>query len=397
MYIIPEYSSSSANETYHGLILTLQDALLILEATRQKILPIIKRRLNDIERKTITLGSVFAWSETKCGMKRWTDGKIWLASKIKGPFLIYCEQDEARNNLEDGLVKQSFSLTTKQNEKFNLICYYRAKERADGIIQGQIPSEDPVLRNLQFDTNVYLSGILQFKPTGFAQTAGHQPPQMPQYARNVRYDYAPPPPYVKPQQAYELPLLHNYYNPQHLLPTRYVQAPGVPGLQAYQVQPPLPQQLLLQMHILQQPQPPYAQHNQSVYVPRRISAPHGEHIPAAGWGAPPSTEIMSYNSGYPATMMPVPTMPYPSGQNLTTYSHMQKQPSPNFTYSATPVISHTSHTSLLPLAASQQLPSISKETAQKTTLPSILPQIALCTTLPLPAAQSKVDKHPLIK
>lgn len=385
MYIIPEYSSSSPNETYHGLILTLQDALLVLEATRQKILPIIKRRLNDIERKTITLGSVFAWSETKCGMKRWTDGKIWLASKIKGPFLIYCEQDDDRNNLADGLIKQSFSLTTKQNEKFNLVCYYNAKERADGIIQGQIPSEDPVLRNLQFDTNVYPSGILQFKPTGFAQGTVPQSMPMPQFAGNVQF--VPPPLFPKPQHAYDPSFPPNYYNPQQFVSAPYVQAPAVSGIQAYQVQPPIPQQQLPPMHFIQHPQP-YTQPHPSIYVPRRIPAPHPEPVQIAGWVASPSTDCMTYTSSYPATMMPQAAVSYPPGQNLPAYSHLPKQPSPTFTYSAAPMVRPTV---LLPLDSSRQLPSISKETAQKTTLPSILPHIALCTARPLPVAQSSVE------
>lgn len=379
MYIIPEYPSTSANETYHGLILTLQDAVLVLEATRQKILPIIKRRLNDMERKTITLGSVFVWSETKCGMKRWTDGKIWLASKIKGPFLIYCEQDESRNNLKDGLVKQSFSLTTKLNERLNLICYYRANERADGIIQGKVPSEDPLLRNLQFDSNVYLGGILQFKPTGYAHTPVPHQPQVQHYAPAVRYEYAPAPQYVKTQHAYELP--YSYYSPPHLVPPRYVQTPEVPG---FQVQPHLQQHVLQPLHMVQQPQA-YAQPQHSIYAPRRISLPPGELIPAPGWVPHPGPEIVSYPSSYPATMFPAPAILYHPGPNLAAYSHSHQHPSPNFTYSATPVVPHTSQTSLLPITSSQQLPSISKEaSSQKTTLPSILPQVSLQSNPILP-------------
>lgn len=152
------------NQTYHGLILTIQDAFLILEGIRQNILPQVKRRLNDAERKQITAGSIFAWNETELGMKRWTDGKTWLASKVKGPFLIYREHDSERNVKSDGLVKQSFSFTTKQNEKLHLIAYYDLQDRIAGICTGKIPLQDPVLAKLSLDPAVYLNELRGTNP-----------------------------------------------------------------------------------------------------------------------------------------------------------------------------------------------------------------------------------------
>lgn len=153
-------SEKHSFETYHGLILSLQDALLVLEATRLKILPNVRRRLNDVERKQILEGLVFAWNESECGMKRWTDGKLWLASKVKSPFLTYQEHDEFRNIKPNGLIKQIFSLTTKQNEKLHLVAYYDPKKRSQGIITEKVPSQDPKLKNIQLDPFVYLNDIL---------------------------------------------------------------------------------------------------------------------------------------------------------------------------------------------------------------------------------------------
>lgn len=142
--------------------MNLQDALLILEGIRLGVLPKVQRRLNDFERKFITAGNVYAWKENEMGMKRWTDGKSWLASKVKGPFLIYQEHDGTRNVKENGLVKQSFSLTTKQNEKFHLIAYYDPAERAKGNTTGKVPSQDPDLLKLLLDPSVYLSNFLHY-------------------------------------------------------------------------------------------------------------------------------------------------------------------------------------------------------------------------------------------
>lgn len=155
-------TSVAKNTTYHGLVITLQDAILILEGIRVGVLPKVQRRLNDFERKCIVPGSIYAWNESELCMKRWTDGKSWLASKVKGPFLIYQEHDGARNVKANGLIKQSFSLTTKQNEKFHLIAYFDPAERAKGITTGRIPSQDPFLLKLQLDPSVYLTDFLHY-------------------------------------------------------------------------------------------------------------------------------------------------------------------------------------------------------------------------------------------
>lgn len=153
-------SLGNSCETYHGLILSLQDALLVLEATRLKLLPNVRRRLNSIERKQILEGLVFAWNESECGMKRWTDGKYWLASKVKSPFLTYQEYDETRNVKPNGLVKQIFSLTTKQGEKLHLVAYYDPEKRSKGTVTGDVPSQDSKLLKLRLDPLVYLNDII---------------------------------------------------------------------------------------------------------------------------------------------------------------------------------------------------------------------------------------------
>lgn len=160
MQVEPDLTRTYTGRTYFGLILSLQDALLVLEGTRRQLLPYVKRRLNDEERKQICAGAVYAWNESDCGMKRWTDGKIWLASKVKSPFLTYQELDESRNVKPDGLVKQIFSLSTKQNEKLHLIAYYDPLQRMNGHLVDKTPSFDPTLSALSLDSEIYQDDIL---------------------------------------------------------------------------------------------------------------------------------------------------------------------------------------------------------------------------------------------
>lgn len=57
----------------------VRDALVILEAVRLNILPLIKRRLLASERDEIQSGHVYVWEEAQDdgGLIRWTDGRRW--------------------------------------------------------------------------------------------------------------------------------------------------------------------------------------------------------------------------------------------------------------------------------------------------------------------------------
>lgn len=144
MFIIPEFNPQldshdlplalvAANIiTYQGRIRNVYDALLILEGTRLDILPTINRRLTPPERQQyIKPNTIFVWNETKCGMKRWTDGKLWLALKVyHGQFLIYKQLDKDKNVMPHGLIKQLFLVVNKLNHRLHLICYYRHDDQA---------------------------------------------------------------------------------------------------------------------------------------------------------------------------------------------------------------------------------------------------------------------------
>ncbi|PGH18644.1 hypothetical protein AJ80_04391 [Polytolypa hystricis UAMH7299] len=175
-------------ETYHGHVRTPADAIILFEACRLGLLPRVQRRLSEKERQAIKSGSVFVWDEREAGMRRWTDGKSWSASRVSGSFLTYREMEGKRGGAHvqsskggktpesnrgsdedggdggeegpdgyrykpDGLMKQSFSITTSTGQHLHLISYYaRSHPTAAGLNQ---PSTDPALRNIRPQKGLY--------------------------------------------------------------------------------------------------------------------------------------------------------------------------------------------------------------------------------------------------
>ncbi|KIM98145.1 hypothetical protein OIDMADRAFT_83639, partial [Oidiodendron maius Zn] len=168
-------------DTYHGHVRTPADAIKLFEACRLGLLPRVQRRLSEKERQSIRSGSVFVWDEREAGMRRWTDGKSWSASRVSGSFLTYREMEGKRgggqfNNArragktpdsgrgsdedqemdgdgpdgyrykQDGLMKQSFSITTSAGQHLHLISYY-SRPHANSPELPQ-PTTDPQLRHI---------------------------------------------------------------------------------------------------------------------------------------------------------------------------------------------------------------------------------------------------------
>ncbi|KAI1082453.1 Gti1/Pac2 family-domain-containing protein [Whalleya microplaca] len=172
-------------ETYHGFVRTPVDAIKLFEACRLGLLPRVQRRLSEKERQSIRSGSVFVWDEREAGMRRWTDGKSWSASRVSGSFLTYREMEGKRGGgfptarrsngrtpdgsrlsdedpegepegyryKADGLMKQSFSITTSQGQHLHLISYYsRPHSGAPELPQ---PSTDQSLRHIVPQKGMY--------------------------------------------------------------------------------------------------------------------------------------------------------------------------------------------------------------------------------------------------
>ena len=278
-------------ETYNGHVRTPQDAIILFEACRIGMLPRVQRRLSEKERQSIRSGSVFVWDEREAGMRRWTDGKSWSASRVSGSFLTYREMEGKRGGSgfppptktpesgknsgddggdgeegpdgyrykPDGLMKQSFSITTSTNQHLHLISYNsRAHPNAPGLQQ---PSNDPNLRTIRPAKGLYPESTINDQQNVPAVTrspmAGASPytmaPQpLPGYPRP---DAAHPHGYAYAPQPHPFPIASMPSPPpgygQHQYPNGYGAPPfGQPGLPPiagqhyplphYSPQPPIP-------------------------------------------------------------------------------------------------------------------------------------------------------------
>jgi hypothetical protein len=119
-------------------------------------------------------------------MRRWTDGKSWSASRVSGSFLTYREMEGKRGGSAlptapavkrasgkspegsatgdsdgegpdgyrykpDGLMKQSFSITTSSGQHLHLISYY-SRSNSNNLPQ---PTNDAQLRHIRPPKNMY--------------------------------------------------------------------------------------------------------------------------------------------------------------------------------------------------------------------------------------------------
>lgn len=157
-------TGSQQQPTYRGHIKTTKDAILLLaacdlvdDAGAPGVPPPrrVNRRLLDSERADlICSGSIFVWDEKEAGMRRWTDGKCWSASRVSGCFLTYRELEARKkpsssitggptSNLykAEGLIKQSLSMTTTSGRKLHVISYYTKRDVREGLLR--CVSEDP--------------------------------------------------------------------------------------------------------------------------------------------------------------------------------------------------------------------------------------------------------------
>lgn len=233
-------------ETYHGHVRTPADAVILFEACRLGLLPRVQRRLSEKERQNIKSGSVFVWDEREAGMRRWTDGKSWSASRVSGSFLTYREMegkrggsnafappvstmsvgrgekspndsDEEGLDLEgpdgyrykpDGLMKQSFSITTAMHQKLHLISYYaRSHPSSQNLTQ---PSIDPALKHIRPVKGMYPDSTVHEQQNVPAVTRTPMLPAIPHHspvsAYMTRPSAAHPVSYATPGPAYVWPL-----------------------------------------------------------------------------------------------------------------------------------------------------------------------------------------------
>ncbi|KAA8908973.1 hypothetical protein TRICI_004673 [Trichomonascus ciferrii] len=293
-------------ETYHGHIRTQLDAIIIFEACRLGRLPRIRRRLSERERLQIKSGSVYVWDEGEAGMRRWTDGKSWSASRVSGSFLTYREMEGNRRSSPErpgkkratddgsdslkykagGLYKQSFSIVTASRLKLHLISYYTKEEIASGRLPQ--PSTDEQFEDIRIPIHMYpdttpsgsnlppavtTSPLDTPKSAAVSPTPNYDQPPMDAYAPPTS---APPPFSTNPYQMHIPPQMH-YYPPQQQQQQPYLTLPQVDTISSGSFVP----------------LPPLHQQNNSPAPPLtkklRTGSPRSEHPSSIPLPSPPSS------------------------------------------------------------------------------------------------------------
>ncbi|KAJ1503758.1 hypothetical protein HMI54_007804, partial [Coelomomyces lativittatus] len=210
-------------EAFYGYIHSIDDALLLVEAVRRRLVPRIFYRLTDSEQLSIRSGSVFVWHEDEANIKRWTDGKFWSNSRMKGRFFLYKELSSSKkliygarqkngatasnhgvvingaglssfpqvtshsssvlkkhsNTLlsnfptKDFFRKKTISVRTRKNEKFHLVnYYYDADVKHNRLVR---PSQCTEFKHLHIEPGFYLTGLdsTPLMITNSSDTTGH--------------------------------------------------------------------------------------------------------------------------------------------------------------------------------------------------------------------------------
>ncbi|KAJ6527901.1 Gti1/Pac2 family-domain-containing protein [Mycena vulgaris] len=167
------------------------DAHLVFEAVRLNILPLVKRRLPPSARAQLQSGNVFVWeeSDSEDGLVRWTEGRRWSQSRMRGDFLFYDEKigttteekqaKSARRAMKaaessallpaplkrkdrpsklDGLTKHTYSVMVQTPgaagaRKWHIVAYYLPRE----LPHLPVVEDYSYLRNIRVPAGVFLS------------------------------------------------------------------------------------------------------------------------------------------------------------------------------------------------------------------------------------------------
>ncbi|CAK7213946.1 Gluconate transport-inducing protein [Sporothrix curviconia] len=373
-------------ETYHGMVRTPADAIKLFEACRLGLLPRVQRRLSEKERQAIRSGSVFVWDEREAGMRRWTDGKSWSASRVSGSFLTYREMegkrgggfntmrrvsgktpdssgrgsDEDQDDGEpdgyrykaDGLMKQSFSITTSNGQHLHLISYYARPGPGDPDLPQ--PIIDPSLRSVVPVKGMYPESSLSDNIPVTAVSRVSQPPhghhhQPPHYAH-----HPPPPPHHYPPGPYGQP---GYSWPPSPIATPPYSSHYTTSSAPYPPQPP--------------PQGHYSQTSPPPPPPGYYSAPpHSSHAPYGSAPLPP------HAPQYDRMPLPLPQQMAPARTTPPSYGQHPYSNSSRSAYHQAPI--------LPPVSTSVSGPSSAYQTSPTSSARLNLPPVSQSSQGPLP-------------
>ncbi|EJF58858.1 hypothetical protein DICSQDRAFT_66069 [Dichomitus squalens LYAD-421 SS1] len=192
-----------------------RDAHVVFEAVRLGVLPLITRRLTANEREQLVSGNVFVWEEAEHkqvgGLERWTDGRRWSQSRMRGDYLFYEEKIEttaeekeakaarrARRTLDpfaappapirrqdrptkpDGLTKQTYSthVHTRRGEpprKWHIVAYFSG----DDYTRLPVIENYEYLRNIRVPEGIFTSAKGNIARFGrvLEDSDGHESPR----------------------------------------------------------------------------------------------------------------------------------------------------------------------------------------------------------------------------
>ncbi|CAK7564299.1 MAG: Gluconate transport-inducing protein [Sporothrix epigloea] len=377
-------------ETYHGMVRSAADAIKLFEACRLGLLPRVQRRLSEKERQAIRSGSVFVWDEREAGMRRWTDGKSWSASRVSGSFLTYREMEGKRggggfNTMRrmsgrtpdssgrssdddqddgepdgyrykaDGLMKQSFSITTSTGQHLHLISYYaRPSPGSPDLPQ---PIIDPSLRIVVPVKGMYPeSSMSDSIPATAVLRVGqsphdhhHQPPHYAHQQQNQQHQQQTPPHY--PPGQYSQPGYSWPASPAATPPYQYTNSAPYP-----------PQPPPTQTHFSQTapaPPPPPGYYAGPPYHPSQAS--YGSAPPPP----PPPPQAMHYDH---VPLPPLQQQAAPARAASVSHSQHPLYNSPPSLYHHSPALPPVSASGAGPVPAYQTSPSASASAVRQNSL-----------------------------
>lgn len=143
----------------------------MVEAVRRGLARRIYQRLSDQEQQEIRSGSIFVWNEDETQIKRWTDGKFWSNSRMKGRFFLYKELANSKKVIQvakqqgtmmdqserDFLRKKTISVRTAQRQKYHLVNYYYDSDVKNGTLER--PSQCLEFKRLHVEPGFYHTGL----------------------------------------------------------------------------------------------------------------------------------------------------------------------------------------------------------------------------------------------
>ncbi|KAM0680959.1 Global transcription regulator sge1 [Glugoides intestinalis] len=123
----------SSFESCYCCVHSEADCKDIIDKTKQGVVKMVKRRLNEREKGLIRPGSVFVYNEMESGIKRWTDKKEWTPSRVQGCFLVYKE-------LRGPLFKKTYT-SKNSNGIYHVVAYTLADWETDCVCCTYIADE----------------------------------------------------------------------------------------------------------------------------------------------------------------------------------------------------------------------------------------------------------------